>query len=325
MGLGNWLKKQMTAIALATADVEKNALTQGGAGELGSGTNQERRHKQGTLSDALSRGELTQEVRDLRWRMYKVLDATEKYEQNKTVKIIGYEEDGVTPIVEVVSSKKTAGMSKIKLDKFDDYKLELVVNNDEVTLGAFLDDVKEHSQDEIIKTIVIAPDGKSGTATIGEINSEQHESSNKSERVISCTRDFRPKFEIEKFAKKMNVRTISDTEKLLEFYVSIYPNTDNRKSNLFLSEVKKAMTNPRMVDFLDILTVEFVSYNTIGVIDLHDFEYKINSFDKLIEFDGYYVIKFKAEVIKDGISLIEQYREDDLDERYKNKERKDGR
>jgi hypothetical protein len=51
-----------------------------------------------------------------------------------------------------------------------------------------------------------------------------------------------------------------------------------------------------------------------------DFEYKIVKFDKLIEFDGYYVVKFKAEVIKNGESLIEQYREEGLDKKYENKE-----
>jgi hypothetical protein len=130
------------------------------------------------------------------------------------------------------------------------------------------------------------------------------------------------KFQIENFAKKMNVRTISETEKLLEFYVSKYSDEDNRKSSLFLSEIKKAINNPRATDFLDILSVTFVSYNTTGVRDMLDFEYKITKFDKLVEFDGYYVIKFKSEVIKNGESLIDKYREVELDKKYENKEKK---
>lgn len=328
MGLGKWIKKQLTAVALATGNVEENMLSQGGDSESGGGSSKERRHNQGTLADALSRGEINQEVRDLRWRMYKVLDETEKFENEKRINVIGYEDDG-TPIVETVGSRKKAGMAKIKIDEYDDYELEIVVNNDSVMTDSLDFDIKELSREEIEKTIQITenPDtGKQeGQATIGEISRAGYESSNKTERMISCTREFRAKFELEMFTKKMNVRTISETEKLLEFYVSKYANPDDRKSKLFISEVKKAMKNPRVADFLDISTVDFVSYNTIGVMDLHDFEYKITGFDKLIEFDGYYVIKFKSEVLKDGVSLIEQFREDELDERYKNKERKKGR
>ena len=56
-----------------------------------------------------------------------------------------------------------------------------------------------------------------------------------------------------------------------------------------------------------------------------DFEYKIVKFDKLIEFDGYYVVKFISEAIKNGESLIEQYREAGLDEKYENKEKRENK
>jgi len=319
MGLGEWIKKKMAMVIFATSSVEKNIMSQDGGVDVGS-TNQVQRHRQGTLADALTRGEITQEVKELRWRMYKVLDESKNF---KTT-IVGYDEDGF-PITESVAFNSSAGLSKIKIDDFDDYKLELVVNNDEITLGTFLEGIEEVDVLNVEKDVDL--DGNP-TATIGTMTTEQAEeveSNNKTERVITCVRDFRPKFQIEKFAKKMNVRTISETEKLLEFYVSKYSDEDNRKSALFLSEIKKAMKNPRVCDFLDILSVTFVSYNTTGVKDMLDFEYKIIKFDKLVEFDGYYVIKFKSEVIKNGESLIEKYREEELDEKYKNKERKKDR
>lgn len=281
MGFGAWIKKKMAMFAFATSSVEKNMLGQDGGLNVG-GTDQVQRHRQGTLADALTRGEITQEVKDLRWRMYKVLDETSKYKTN----VVAFDEDGYA-ITETVSFDRTAGMSKIKVDNYDDYKLELVVNNDEVALG-----VLEALNDD------------------------------KVEKAITCIRDFSPKFKIENFTKKMNVRTISDTEKLLEFYVSKYPNEDDRRTNLFISEIKKGLKNPRVCDFLDIMGVTFTSYKTIGVKDLLYFEYKVSKFDKLIEYDGYYVVKFKSEVIKNGESLYEKYKEDGLEEKYKNKEKK---
>lgn len=317
MGFGEWIKNKIGMFIFATSSVEKNMMSQDGGVDIGS-TNQVQRHRQGSLADALTRGEINQEVKELRWRMYKVL------EESKNVKttIVGYDDEGF-PITESVAFNSSVGLSKIKVDDFDDYKLELVVNNDEITLGQFLEGIEEVNQKDIVRSV--DHDGNP-TATIGTIKTEQAdevESANKAERVITCVRDFRPKFKIENFAKKMNVRTISETEKLLEFYVSKYSNEDDRKSSLFLSEIKKAIKNTRASDFLDILGVTFVSYNTIGVKDMLDFEYKIIKFDKLVEFDGYYVIKFKSEVIKNGESLIEKYREEELDEKYKNKERRE--
>lgn len=293
MGLGNWIKRKMVLLAISMAEVEKNTLGQSGGKELGS-VNQERRHRQGSLADSLKQGEINQEVKDLRWRMYKVLDESQGF----ATKIVGYEEDG-TPITETVQTsvdeQGRSSISKIKVDDHDDYPVELVVNNDAET--------------------------KSVSVMFDEISDEMS-SGKDSDRVISCIRELRAKFEIEKFSKKMNVRTISKIEKLLEFYVSIYPDGDNRKSNLFISEIKKAIKNPRIADFLDIIGVEFVSYNTIGVKNLHQFEYKVTGFDKIIEYDGYYVVKFKADVVKDGESLYDKFKEEDLEERYKNKEKK---
>jgi hypothetical protein len=77
-----------------------------------------------------------------------------------------------------------------------------------------------------------------------------------------------------------------------------------------------------MGDFLEILGVKFISYNTIGAADFFEFEYEINKFDKIVEYDGHYVIKFIANVITNGESIYEKYREEELEERYKNKERK---
>lgn len=317
MGLGKWLKSTMGAIVFATGSVGKAALSQGEGAGLGNGAKQHRRHRQGSLADDLKQGQVTQQVQELRWRMYKVLEESQKFK----TKVVGYDEDGFMLTETVINSDAPTSkntLSKIKVDDNDNYDLELVVNNDEVTLSVH----DALSGVEGIGDILNSVDENGDQATtIGEINGELYESMNKPERVIACTREFRSKFEIEKFAKKMNVRTISEDEKLLEFYVSIYPDEYNRKSRFFISEIKKAIKNPRMCDFLDLKTVEFVSYNTIGVKDLYEFEYEIVKFDKIIEFGGYYVIKFKAKTIKNGVSLYDKFKEgaEELIEKYKNK------
>jgi hypothetical protein len=319
MGFGEWIKHKIRNLLIGLTVFDKKMLSQANSGsDSNIGVVYDKNAE--SLLHGLKNGVINKEVETLRWRMYKVLDES----KNIKTKVISYDEDGF-PITESVVFNPSVGLSKIKVDNFDDYKLELVVNNDEITLSTFLEGIEEVKQEDIVTSVDL--DGNS-TATIGTIKTEQAdevESNNKTERVITCVRDFRPKFQIENFAKKMNVRTISETEKLLEFYVSKYSDEDDRKSSLFLSEIKKAINNPRATDFLDILSVTFVSYNTTGVKDMLDFEYKITKFDKLVEFDGYYIVKFKAEVIKNGESLIEQYREEELDKKYENKERRKGR
>ena len=221
MGLGKWIKRKMAAIAFATASVEKAALGQGEGSDLGSGSKQHRRLNQGSLADDLKQGQETQQVQELRWRMYKVLEESKKYKTQVT----GYDDEGfmITETVLVEGLDTAQGtLAKAVVDEHDDYPVELIVMNDEITRGKMesmfgLDEIPDSQV-----TSTVDGDGDV-TKTLGEISGESDESINKSERVISCTRELRAKFEIEKFAKKMNVRTISETEKLLEFYVSVYP------------------------------------------------------------------------------------------------------
>ena len=53
-----------------------------------------------------------------------------------------------------------------------------------------------------------------------------------------------------------------------------------------------------------------------------EYQYDILSFDKIIEFNGYYVIKFKAKVIINGEDILEQHRIEELDKKYETKEKK---
>ena len=75
-------------------------------------------------------------------------------------------------------------------------------------------------------------------------------------------------------------------------------------------------------NMLDIKNVSFVTYKTIGASDYLEYEYKITSFDKIIEFNGNYVIKFIADITIDGKDILEEHRVESLDKKYANKEKK---
>ena len=310
--IGNWVKKKITTASIAFANVEKNAFNQKGD-TLESDVNIVKRHSEGQLADSLVNGVITQEVIDLRWRTYKILKET----QNVSSKIVGFDKSGYA-IVETNKSDLKKGLKKIKVDNIDNYELEMVINNDPITIG-----VSDIINNQYVKSkITPIIDEKENTATLGTISGDEYYNSFKTEFPIKVDRMFYPKFMIENFTKKLNVRDIDGKNKLLEFYVSKYPDKDDRKTVIFINQIKKAIENPLSVNFLELVKVSFVTYKCFGIPDFLLFEYDNVSFDKILEFDGFYVIKFKAKISINSEPMFDKFKVDELDKKYENKERK---
>jgi len=317
-----WFKKKMIAMLIALSNVEKNSLSQKKEtleANIGSHTQKDA----GTLLHALKNNIVNQEVMDLRWRTYKILNAVENYK----AEIVGYEkhidENGkeiILPITKVTKVDKKRGLTKIKIDSFDDFPLEMVVDNTEITLDGneAMKDIKAFDSAIINKN----EKGEVESATHGEVKAEEYFAKLKGEHPIKINRSALPKFELERFTKKMCVRVINENERLLEFYVSMYPDEFNRTTRLFISDVKKAITNPRQAAFLEFNGVEFITYKTIGVDDFLHYSYTNVKFDKIVEYNGHYVIKFKADVLVNAHNIFDQYKQAELEEKYEKKERK---
>jgi hypothetical protein len=323
--LKRWGASKLATISLAMANVEKNSLGQS-AEPLSTDTAKFQRHTQGQLADSLINGEITQEVINMRWRMYKIMRETE----GVTAEITGYDEDGM-PIVKMAKRNVKAGLRKVKLDTYDSYPLEMVIDNSEIVLGGnqAMDNDNISLFDEVIINQTTGPkddDGEPGkiewSASHGSISGLEYFATNKSERPIILTRPNPPKFKLENFTKKLNIRTISETEKLLEFYVSKYPDEYDRTSRLFISDIKKAIVVPEHSTILEFSGVNFITYKCMGVNDFLEFEYEILSFDKIIEFNGFYVVKFIAKVKVNGNDVLEKHRVAELDKKYNEKRKK---
>jgi hypothetical protein len=316
MGISNWLKNKIAALSIALSNVEKNTFSQSKESSI-EDTQKIQRYQQGTLSDALLHGEITQEVKNLRWRTYKILKASEGIK----LKLNAVDKDGDF----WYETKKTSDaglLNKVILDQYDSYPLEMVVTNDESVLSnleVINDELKQY--DTPIKNTNST--GEIVSASHGEINSTEYFTLNKGEKRIQVIRESYPRFFIERFTKKLNIRTINETEKLIEFYVSKYPDVYNKTSQLFLREIGRLIDNgPQNINFIDISGVEFITENTLGAEDFTHYQYDIKSFDKVVEFDGNYVIKFLAEVVVNGNDILSKYVEPELEIKYQNKERK---
>jgi len=274
MSIGNWFKNQMLTFSIALANVEKNALGQGGE-TLSDDANMIQRHRQGMLSDDLMQGKITEEVITLRARMYRILEESQSYSYSDGER--GYKVD------------KTVIDRKIKGEPSDEYKVELVVDNEKIPVD--FADATEYIDLPAESPIIIG-------------------------------RDILPKFKLETYANKLYVKTIDGDSKLLEFHLNKYKDKYDKKTGFLINDIKKAIKNPRTSDLLDIKQVGFVSYNTIGSQDFLEYQYDDIVFDKIVEYNGCYVIKFKCKVIVDGDSVTEKYSDEELDKRYANKEKR---
>lgn len=337
MSMNKWFKTKLASMALAFVNVEKNALGQSN-NSLSDSIGKHRSITQGTLMDNLLCGELTQEVKNLRWRMYKTMKAVDNMSIDVANKIDTGEEfsENSIEIASIKSLDKDVDMSnvpqyklkpkdyskilkKIKIDDIDDidtYDLEIVVFNNEKTVGLSetFEQIKNFGSNEEI----IIVDGEKKLKV--DINNISLDSSVKTDKTIKVSRDFIPKFYIENYTKKLNIRKITDDEKLLEFYVSKFPSEYTNSAN-FISEIKRLIERgPRNFNFLEIDGVGFSSNDTIGVEKYRYYEYEITKYDKIIEFDGYYVIKFFANVVTNGADILEAFVEQELEEKYNKKE-----
>ena len=315
MKIKNWLTKQITRFFFSTSNVEKNIFGQSGE-SLETDTFKYQRHTQGMLADSLVNGEVTQEVLNLKWRTYKILKATNGV---KSI-ITGYDEDGF-PIVKTTKKNNKLGVKKVKLDEFDDYKLEMVLDNSEITLNTT--DIMDNEYISLLDSAIqnYDDDGNIISASHGVIGSTELMATEKGEKPIKIEREETPIFFIENYTKKLNVRKINEKQKLLEFYVSSYPDEYNKNANLFINNIKKAINNPKQ-KFLNINGAEFITYKTIGVDDFLLFKYNKLTFDKIVEFNGFYVIKFKADVEINGKDILEEHKVEELDKKYELKLKK---
>jgi hypothetical protein len=311
----NWFKNKIAALTFAFSNVEKNILNQDGK-TADNGTNQERRHLQGTLADSLVHGEVTQEVKNLRWRTYKILKSSDK-----TSLEFDYIDENGNIYYKTKRNDEKAILKKIKLDEYDEYDLEMVILNNEITIGTY-DAITKYFK-EYETPVESINDNNDNVVSHGEISSKEYFATNKTDKPINITRDCTPTFFIENFTKKINVRKIDENKKLLEFYVSKYPDEYNKNSKFFIKEIQKLITaGPRNISFLDINEIEFITNKTLGATDFLHYSFKVLNFDKIIEFDGNYVIKFNCETLIDGENILLKYVEPELEEKYDKKESK---
>lgn len=281
----------MNTLTVAAKNTETQIFTQGGIDSVdGGGINVVQDVNQGAheLSKALLRGELTEEVKQLRYRNYKVDREAKKYKYYAPT---------------LALKKKEGKDSKfVSYDKSDGLEVITIQYNYAIS-------------EDILDAIKQIENGGRGKET---------------QYKFEIKRNFRPRFRIEEFLKKVVVKRLDETHAILDFYFSKYPETfftnhndKSFRSKAFIHEIENIRDNGVRSDMLDMESLRFVTNHAYKQDDLIEFTFRNLWFREVTEFDGDYILKFKASIEHDGIDLTKEFYNEAMAKKYENKEKKE--
>ena len=230
------------------------------------------------VSKALLKGEITQEVQELRYRTYKVDKESKTYEY-------------YSPTLALKNDKQNNKF--LKYDDRDGLELITVQPND------FMVETMSETLEQV---------GGRGKRT---------------EYRIKIKRNFVPRYKIEEYVTRLDVKKLDETHVILDLYVSKYPNDKDFKSKGFVREIEKIKKKKIRSDILDYEEISFITRHAYKIDDMVKFVFNNIWFKEVVEFDGHYIVRFKASLKKDTIDLTKIYYSKTMDEKYKNKEKKE--
>lgn len=277
-----WLKNKMLGLAMATAKVEKNALNNYG-NNLTDDTGTHQSVNKDSLFNSLMRGEVTKEVENLRWRYYKVLQEAERRDKRRVW-------DAATNshvIHDTDESAISARLKKIKADPFDNYELKYVITNTENVNGW----VTEGNKDFKWK--------------------------------IEFDYNINARFKLENFCKYVYVKDMGNGDRVCSLYFNKYHDNYSPTHTLFLGELQRMYESRQFNGIFDIKRIGWVTDNSdTGTYANRGFLYQIKGYDNIYEHNGHYVVKFIVESEFEDFDILDKYRVEDLDNKYKNNERR---
>ena len=246
----------------------------------------------------LLRGEVTEQVRQLRHEMYYAERKSREYQ---------YGGGG--------TAKKTSMFDyQGKIDKSDGYKVKIVQENKQITSSL------NESGVEVYGEKVDVSDN------LGDLIRNKPRSE-KEYRVKIGRTNYIPKFKIENYIKKVVVKEIEGTNVLIDLYVSKYYDKFEKTSKLFHVEMEKIYQGLDIGNYpggiLYFENLSFITKDAYGAPDLTLLIFKNFKFDTILEFDGHYVLRFFAEQDVEN-DLIQEFYHEATAEKCENHEMREG-
>lgn len=235
------------------------------------------------------RGEVTEEVKELRYEMYQADRKSYEYT---------YTGGGHAKKNNVFSFNGSA-------DEDDGLAIEIVQENDVIPISltdygivsygehTAYDDTKDNDPDEL----------------------------HGGERRIHVKYDFNPRFDISKFARKVVVKKTTDPQKKkLDVYFWDCPSQFERLSRLFVNHITNVYNKKERPDNFEITALSFISYKAYGTDATKLYAYVNLQYAGIKKFDGSFVVSYIGDVEENGTDLLMDVYHEKTEEKIKNKE-----
>lgn len=137
---------------------------------------------------------------------------------------------------------------------------------------------------------------------------------------LSIERDFLPRFEIEKFAKKIVVRNNEDggTRAEIDIYVPSEASQFGKIDAILIANLHRMRKEKNYrSDITDFSSISWVTDHAWNCEDMCSFKYDDCKLIDIILFDGSFVLTFDCNIVEEGVDLTAKYKTKELDEKYK--------
>ena len=246
---------------------------------------EQKQEAQNVYADLL-RGEVTQEVKELRHEMY--------YSERKSHE---YEYGGGGHAIKRNRVFDCAG----NVENSDGLKIQLI----------------QEDQSSLIEQGIFS---RGTEVELSEKAMGDLKEKDKRDFTIKITRDFLPSFRLEQYASKIVVKKVDDRHAILDIYTWANKRQFDNRHKLFISALEKIYMGDKRSDIVDFSELEFYTYNAYGSDDMMQYSYGNIHFENILLFDGSYILRFSADILKDGYDLISEFYDETAAKKSENRE-----
>lgn len=247
----------------------------------------------GVFADMLEQ-KVTKEVEEMRDKYYRVLKEADKYSA-KDMTLTEEEIVNESGETETILVFKGGVKKKTK----EDFMQKPPVYEPDGTKVILIQDVKQMEKSSMF--VLEIPTGLYDYET-----------------NITIERDFTPRFEIEKFAKKLVIRKGENAERsFIDMYLPTEASQFGKIDAILISNLYTIFKerNFRM-DITDFDKLQFYTDHAWNSDDFCEYSYDDIKMVDINVFDGSFVLTFDANVVVEGKDLSEKFKTKELDEKY---------
>ena len=266
---------------------------------LGDGMTINKHQETNSLAKDLLRGEVTQQVEELRYRTYLVDRESKDF-------------DYYSPTLAL--RKETRYAKQLQYENIDNLEIITIQPNNcyGENLLETLDHVNDNDNIEVVKI-----NGKEEiSCNVGKIDKNK-----KYSIQIGREKDITPRYYIDKFISRVAVfKTDNENVMRLDIYIPDYYNPSNFIKKNLLKDLELIMSGYPNSDTARINHLEFITDKAYQIDDLVKFVFHNLKFISITKYDGNYILHYDADLLsKEQDDLVKRFYNKEMAQKYEEK------